>query len=466
MAGAAAAAAAELLFIHPLQEFFDEEIQTFNSFLYNDIDDDNYGLDPFSAEFHGFPPSDHSLHEPILLHVPSDEEDARMEAENPINDSVNDVDDSDSNFFDAQDQVSLALDLFDRIPQRTDAVDREFTTNPFAGAVLGSDFSVFEESDDMGGSNLLELGLGFGEGFDPQGGVDEAFGDGFVVDRRDSVLQPGESTEVSDGLRIVGFGSDTDSEEGRNAGVDLGLISDGLRIVGFESDTDSEEGHSAGVDLDLNSDGGDVPERISDDMGLPLYLDCLQLGDRGEPSGDFDWEEVEVLSMMVGGAAAEEDDGSDSSVHEMGNPGRAVTALRNLEWEVLLPVGLENNPNAELDRDEQTHDAEYEVLLGQIVENDNSLMSSPPAAKSVIDNLQMVVLSQEDVEKKNTLCAVCKDEISLEEQAKQLPCSHLYHGDCILPWLRIRNTCPVCRYELPTDDIAYEQWRARRGEQS
>jgi hypothetical protein len=38
-----------------------------------------------------------------------------------------------------------------------------------------------------------------------------------------------------------------------------------------------------------------------------------------------------------------------------------------------------------------------------------------------------------------------------------MPCAHHYHKECLLPWLNERNSCPVCRYELPTDDEDFER---------
>lgn len=50
------------------------------------------------------------------------------------------------------------------------------------------------------------------------------------------------------------------------------------------------------------------------------------------------------------------------------------------------------------------------------------------------------------------LCAVCKDLISVDSEAKQLPCEHLYHSDCITPWLDLRASCPLCRLNLAEEE--------------
>ncbi|KAK9814583.1 hypothetical protein WJX72_008201 [[Myrmecia] bisecta] len=48
-------------------------------------------------------------------------------------------------------------------------------------------------------------------------------------------------------------------------------------------------------------------------------------------------------------------------------------------------------------------------------------------------------------------CSVCHDEFAEGGEVVQLPCKHCYHEDCIIPWLKTHNTCPVCRAALPAD---------------
>ena len=58
----------------------------------------------------------------------------------------------------------------------------------------------------------------------------------------------------------------------------------------------------------------------------------------------------------------------------------------------------------------------------------------------------------------NHWCNVCQEEYSYEDDTLlvKLPWKHLYHKEWIIPWLNTHNTWPGCRFELPTDDIDYE----------
>ena len=46
-------------------------------------------------------------------------------------------------------------------------------------------------------------------------------------------------------------------------------------------------------------------------------------------------------------------------------------------------------------------------------------------------------------------CTVCKEDYKIDDQLMELPCKHLFHEDCILPWLNEHNSCPTCRHALP-----------------
>ena len=61
-------------------------------------------------------------------------------------------------------------------------------------------------------------------------------------------------------------------------------------------------------------------------------------------------------------------------------------------------------------------------------------------------------------------CSVCLTEIAKNEPTLLIPCGHMFHDGCINKWLEMHNTCPVCRYELPTDDQDYEGARQGRSQ--
>jgi hypothetical protein len=60
-------------------------------------------------------------------------------------------------------------------------------------------------------------------------------------------------------------------------------------------------------------------------------------------------------------------------------------------------------------------------------------------------------------------CVVCCEKLDVGDTVMQLPdCGHIFHSDCALAWLVSHNTCPYCRWELPTDDPEYERERRRQ----
>jgi len=46
-------------------------------------------------------------------------------------------------------------------------------------------------------------------------------------------------------------------------------------------------------------------------------------------------------------------------------------------------------------------------------------------------------------------CMVCLTGFENGEVLLQLPCNHLYHSDCIKPWLELHVECPTCRKPIP-----------------
>ncbi|KAL7095046.1 hypothetical protein ACP275_10G001000 [Erythranthe tilingii] len=107
------------------------------------------------------------------------------------------------------------------------------------------------------------------------------------------------------------------------------------------------------------------------------------------------------------------------------------------------------------------HGRGFGDILEHLAESESSRRGAPPASVSFISNIRCMTINEEKLD--NMVCAICKETFSVGIVVNELPCFHMYHPCCILPWLSARNTCPLCRYELPTDDKDYEA-RKRNGD--
>lgn len=87
-----------------------------------------------------------------------------------------------------------------------------------------------------------------------------------------------------------------------------------------------------------------------------------------------------------------------------------------------------------------------DLLLQHFAENDPDRHGTLPAQKEAVEALPTVKIE------KAVQCSVCLEDFEVGAEAKEIPCKHKFHSGCILPWLELHSSCPVCRYQLPSDE--------------
>ncbi|KAI8646991.1 hypothetical protein BD408DRAFT_409016 [Parasitella parasitica] len=105
-------------------------------------------------------------------------------------------------------------------------------------------------------------------------------------------------------------------------------------------------------------------------------------------------------------------------------------------------------------------DADQEHFLDNLVsqlleESQGNAKGPPPASRRFIDTLPTVKQNTLDSEE---TCIICKDGLKFNESSvTRMPCGHLFDRECIVPWLELHHTCPMCRFEVETDEMAKQQ---------
>lgn len=66
-----------------------------------------------------------------------------------------------------------------------------------------------------------------------------------------------------------------------------------------------------------------------------------------------------------------------------------------------------------------------------------------PASVSSLELLKTRKFGVQDSDKNP--CSVCLIDFPVGDAVVETPCFHLFHWDCIEPWFKKTNTCPLCR---------------------
>ncbi|CAN4115759.1 unnamed protein product [Withania somnifera] len=261
----------------------------------------------------------------------------------------------------------------------------------------------------------------------------------------DSLFGETESNVTFSGYR--NFNSEIDSISYSAYGGNSEASVDGNSYLDNDHSSHSDEGSGFETDTDID----------------PMHAGMFHWnsGNEEEDEDDNEWEEVDTDDVpSVGGRAQ-----LQRSLHlnQSSHTGNWHTQFHSPEFQGVvhfrIPEGSQRHvtdlSGNSLELEQQTDASDYldartfEELLEHLAETDGLRRGAPPAAVSVLNDLPRCVVKEDH----NQL-----DSLSF---VNQLPCSHLYHPSCILPWLASRNSCPLCRYELPTDDLDYEYRKQR-----
>lgn len=102
---------------------------------------------------------------------------------------------------------------------------------------------------------------------------------------------------------------------------------------------------------------------------------------------------------------------------------------------------------------------EIERIMDYLLLHDNNKYGSPPTSKDEMNKLKVEIMKKEILDEmgNENVCSVCKEEFVIGCKCIMLSCKHYFHNECIIPWLNLHNSCPICRYEYATDDEDYEK---------
>ncbi|EEF36830.1 zinc finger protein, putative [Ricinus communis] len=95
----------------------------------------------------------------------------------------------------------------------------------------------------------------------------------------------------------------------------------------------------------------------------------------------------------------------------------------------------------------ETHVACWESDVPSILSDVLSSRKQPKQIETSVLQLYTMIRRSE-VSTPDRQCVICFEELGAGSRATALPCSHIFHTQCILTWLDNNLSCPLCRSPL------------------
>ncbi|CAL9085792.1 unnamed protein product [Musa acuminata var. zebrina] len=215
----------------------------------------------------------------------------------------------------------------------------------------------------------------------------------------------------------------------------LGMLSGSLRrrrLRREEEEEEEEEEENAEQDRDLET----ILRRRRRTTAILQLLQALGEGSRTESDGGDESERDRAHMVLINllNSAMEGSLGANQSRGQSSSDGRAGVPL----GDYFLGPGLD-------------------LLLQHLAENDPNCYGTPPAGKAAVEAMPTVKIEE------SMSCSICLEELEAGAEAREMPCKHKFHGGCILPWLELHSSCPVCRFQLATDESKVSNVSASAG---
>ncbi|XP_010483111.1 PREDICTED: E3 ubiquitin-protein ligase RNF126-like [Camelina sativa] len=237
----------------------------------------------------------------------------------------------------------------------------------------------------------------------------------------------------------------------------LGMMSSPRRRRRFRRSEFGEDNDDDNVDDELNNvDGNDNSNlyrhhhhrarRHGGEIDLDREFESI-LRRRRRSSGNI----LQLLQGIRAGIASEYESSDENPRERDGNNNSRVIMINPYNQSLVVQGSSDqNHQNHHHHHPSLTSLGDYfigpglDLLLQHLAENDPNRQGTPPARKEAVEALPTVKITEP------LQCSVCLDDFEKGTEAKEMPCKHKFHIRCIVPWLELHSSCPVCRFELPS----------------